>query len=188
MEGQAHAGEQGQNRRRVVGLGRGAEGKTMGHGAVMDLDNGVEADLGSGAMVDQGHEAEAGLDCGAEVGLDHGAMADSEALEDLGQGKVADSETMQGLGRAAVANSESLEDLGCGSDSGGGTVEQETTRSDPEEHGAMAEQEANTEQRTTRSAVQTGAKIPIVEQMTTTAKQVSTKVDQVWLEQRAQRG
>ncbi len=71
MEGQAHAGEQDPNRRTVVGLGRGAEGKTMGHGT--------------------------------------------------------------------EENSETLKDLGHGSEADCGTVEQETTSSDPEDHGAMAE-------------------------------------------------
>ncbi len=102
MEGQAHAGEQDPNRRTVVGLGRGAEGKTMGHGT--------------------------------------------------------------------EENSETLKDLGHGSEADCGTVEQETTRSDPEDHGAMADGAALAEQRTTRSAVQTGAKIPTMEQMTTTSK------------------
>ncbi len=124
-----------------------------------------------------------------------GAVANSETLEDLGRGSEADcgimdvlghgveadSETMEDLGHGAVQNSKTLEDLGHGSEVDCGTVEQETTRTDPEDHGAIAEpagQEAMAENSTTSSAVQTGEKIPTVEQMTTSVHLVDKNEDE----------
>ncbi len=65
--------------------------------------------------------------------LDHGA------LEVLGRGVVVDSGTMEALGHdiGSVADCGTVEDLGRGAMA---DVDQETTRSDPEEHGSMAEQ------------------------------------------------
>ncbi len=96
-----------------------------------------EQDLEHEAVIDQNRGAMAELGCGALVDLDNGAVANlgSGAMVDLGRG------TEMGLGRG------NLEDLGHGAEvrlghgaKDCGAVEQETTRSDPEEHGAMAEQ------------------------------------------------
>ncbi len=99
-------------------------------------------------------------------------------MDVLGHGVEADSETMEDLGHGAVQNSKTLEDLGHGSEANCETVEQETTRTDPEDHGAIAEpagQEAMAENSTTSSTVQTGEKIPTVEQMTTSVNLVRQK-------------
>ncbi|KAL0152746.1 hypothetical protein M9458_052469 [Cirrhinus mrigala] len=64
-----------------AGLNHGAEGKTMGQGAMVDLDHGAMADsetmevLSRGAVADSGTmEDLAGLDHVTEAGLDRGAM------------------------------------------------------------------------------------------------------------------
>ncbi len=109
MEDQAHAGEQDQNH----GMDHEAVGKTMGCGAVVDLDREAQEQMGRD------------LNCQAMAGIGRGAVADCGTMKDQYCGVVDDlvrgavtktmnREAVAGLDHRAMADCGTMEDLGHG--------------------------------------------------------------------------